>query len=179
MLSMSNFYPSLIQRVELRPHPKNYGPPLAKRVLHYVTKGKYDEIGSKSGTGGGDKDGMDPTLALLEKEHEEITKVQYLSCVSLRSVPSPTRSRWKCTWLTRRYLGPTFAELETSRPLAALFANKSSIGDTVEPALLLLQHCRRTPKLKHISRPTVHYHAPTWFYSSPGEERAEGPAGQV
>ena len=38
--------------------------------------GKYDEIGSKSGHGaGGDREGMDANIAMLEKEHEEITKV--------------------------------------------------------------------------------------------------------
>lgn len=37
--------------------------------------GKYDEIGSKSGHGGGDREGGDPNIAMLEKEHEEITKV--------------------------------------------------------------------------------------------------------
>lgn len=37
--------------------------------------GKYEELSSKS-HGGGDKDGLDPTLAELEREHEEITKVK-------------------------------------------------------------------------------------------------------
>lgn len=47
----------------------------------FLVQGKYDEIGSKSGHGGGgDKEGMDPTIALLEKEHEEITKVS-TACV--------------------------------------------------------------------------------------------------
>lgn len=39
---------------------------------------KYDDIGSKSGHGAnGEREGMDPNLAMLEKEHEEITKVQF------------------------------------------------------------------------------------------------------
>lgn len=41
--------------------------------------GKYDEMGSKSAGhgGGGDREGggVDANIAMLEKEHEEITKV--------------------------------------------------------------------------------------------------------
>lgn len=41
-----------------------------------LASGKYDEIGSKSGHGGsGDREGLDANITMLEKEHEEITKV--------------------------------------------------------------------------------------------------------
>lgn len=43
-------------------------------------EGKYDEMGSKSAGhgGGGDREGggVDANVAMLEKEHEEITKVR-------------------------------------------------------------------------------------------------------
>lgn len=45
-------------------------------ALVFGLSGKYDEIGSKSGHGGsGDREGVDANIAMLEKEHEEITKV--------------------------------------------------------------------------------------------------------
>ena len=48
----------------------------ARCVMMLGPSGKYDEIGSKSGHGaGGDREGMDANIAMLEKEHEEITKV--------------------------------------------------------------------------------------------------------
>ncbi|CAN0387270.1 unnamed protein product, partial [Ectocarpus sp. 8 AP-2014] len=47
-----------------------------KRRVTTRMKRKYDEMGSKSGHGGGgDREGLDANIAMLEKEHEEITKV--------------------------------------------------------------------------------------------------------
>ena len=45
-------------------------------TLFSFIPGKYEEMTSKSGhSGGGESQGMDPNAAMLEKEHEEITKV--------------------------------------------------------------------------------------------------------
>lgn len=51
--------------------------------------GKYDEIGSKSAGhgGGGDRDG-DANIAMLEKEHEEITKVHTGDAVVCQLYPT-------------------------------------------------------------------------------------------
>ncbi|CAM9192401.1 unnamed protein product [Discosporangium mesarthrocarpum] len=47
-------------------------------------KRKYEEIGSKTGHGGaGESVGVDPALAQLEKEHEEITKVKNVQRVEI------------------------------------------------------------------------------------------------
>lgn len=43
--------------------------------MRFFLSGKYDEIGSNGGHGAGEKEGLDPALAVLEREHEEITKV--------------------------------------------------------------------------------------------------------
>lgn len=43
----------------------------------FCFSGKYEEMSSKSGhAAGGESQGMDPNAAMLEKEHEEITKVK-------------------------------------------------------------------------------------------------------
>ncbi|CAM9930359.1 unnamed protein product [Scytosiphon promiscuus] len=61
-------------------HPHNGD----KRRVTTRMKRKYDEIGSKSGHGGsGDREGVDANIAMLEKEHEEITKVKNVESVLL------------------------------------------------------------------------------------------------
>ncbi|CAB1110978.1 unnamed protein product [Ectocarpus sp. CCAP 1310/34] len=55
-----------------------------KRRVTTRMKRKYDEMGSKSGHGGGgDREGLDANIAMLEKEHEEITKVKNVQSVLL------------------------------------------------------------------------------------------------
>ena len=60
-------------------------PTVGDAVLRHAPgpSGKYDEIGSKSGHGGGgEREGMDANIAMLEKEHEEITKVLHMMLFS-------------------------------------------------------------------------------------------------
>lgn len=58
--------------------------------------GKYDEMGSKSGHGGGgDREGLDANIAMLEKEHEEITKVGKSQCAAQEKYVACRTATWQ------------------------------------------------------------------------------------